>query len=561
LLIKKYHNKIHAIKTKLILIEVALEQETMQYDVVIVGAGPAGLAAAIRLKQLALKYKTNIKVCVLEKAAQIGGHILAGAILEPESLQQLLPRDWQTAPLQTPIFQDNLYYLSKKHKIKLPTHKFMSNSGNYLVSLGELSQFLARKAENLGCEIYAGFAASEVLYSLNGDVIGVQIKDAGIDKNGHKTENYQPGIKLYARQTLLAEGCRGYLSEQVIDKFALRKNSGPQTYALGLKEVWEVSKKAHKPGRVMHTVGWPLGNQAFGGGFLYHTSNNQVSLGLVVGLDYKNPWLDPFEELQRFKTHPLIKAQLHGGERIAYGARALNEGGYHALPRLSFPGGSLLGDSAGFVNIAKLKGIAAAIESGMLAASTSYTLLHGKSQEIRENVEYEHKMRRSVAMVHLHEVRNIRQGFQYGLFPGLALAALELYVSHGKGPWTLKHNFDHQSLIPAASAKKITYPKPDDVLTFSKEASLMLTSVAHNADQPAHLKVLNQAVLLDLNQKTYASPETRYCPAKVYEMVADNLVINAQNCLHCKACDIKDPGQTIKWTTPESGGGPNYVGM
>jgi electron-transferring-flavoprotein dehydrogenase len=541
-------------------------QETMEFDVIIVGAGPAGLSAAIKLKQLALSAQKEVSVCVLEKGSQIGSHILSGAVLEPRSLKELLPETWQNAPLDTPVSEDALYFLTAHKSYKLPTPKPMHNEGNYIISLGELCRFLAEQAESMGCEIYPGFAATRILHNDQDQVIGVATGDVGISKQGEQTVHYQPGMHLLAKQVLLAEGCRGQLSQYVMNRYRLRDSAQPQTYGLGIKEIWQVNAAQHKPGTVIHTLGWPMDHATYGGSFIYHLSKQRVALGFVIGLDYKNPWMDPFLELQRFKTHPLIKPTLIGGERIAYGARALNEGGWQSLPKLTFPGGVLIGDAAGFLNVPKIKGTHTAMQSGMLAAEACFEELfvQGTESPIELNT-YSERVKNSWITEELYSVRNIRPGFKWGLIPGLLNAAFETYLSRGKSPWTLKNHYDHRSLIKADRVKKLVYPKPDGVLTFDKLSSVFLSNTYHEENQPCHLKLKKQKRAIDINYKHYASPETRYCPAGVYELIdqedGPKLQINAQNCLHCKTCDIKDPKQNIVWTAPEGGGGPSYTEM
>lgn len=537
----------------------------MEYDVVIVGAGPAGLAASIKLKQLAQQANREISVCILEKGAQVGSHSLSGAVLEPRSLKELLPNTWQKAPLNTEVTHDSFYYLTNQHAFRLPTPSAMKNDGNYIISLGELCQFLAKEAEDLGCEIYPGFAATELLYNDDNQVIGVSTGELGIDKSGQKTSNYQPGMHLHAKQTLFAEGCRGQLSQLLMSRYALRADCQPQTYGLGLKEMWQVKPDKHQLGHVTHTVGWPMDNATYGGSFLYHLSDYRVSLGFVVGLDYQNPWLNPFNELQRFKTHPLIRSVLEGGERIGYGARAINEGGWQSMPKLTFPGGALIGDAAGFLNVPKIKGTHTAMQSGMLAAIACFEMLATPSPAPVEIVSYQKKVDASWITQELHAVRNIRPGFRYGLWFGLMNAALETYITRGKSPWTMKYHEDYSTLLPQDKATPIDYPKPDGILTFDRLSSVYLSNTFHEENQPAHLKLRNPNLAIEINFKEYASPETRYCPAAVYELVDvdhnPRLQINAQNCIHCKTCDIKDPRQNIVWTAPEGGGGPNYQGM
>ncbi len=542
-----------------------MTHESMNYDVVIVGAGPSGLSAAIKLKQLAMLNDHHISVCILEKGAKVGSHILSGAVLDPKSLKELLPESWRNAPLDSAVMKDKFYFLTQAHHITLPTPTPMKNFGNYIISLGELCQFLAREAEALGCEIYPGFAATELLYGETGEVIGVSTGDQGVDKNNQPTANYQPGMHILAKQTLFAEGCRGQLSQKLMSQFKLRDGVQPQTYGIGIKEIWRIQANQHHQGLAVHTIGWPLDNQTYGGSFLYHLSDNRLAIGFVIGLDYTNPWLNPFEEFQRFKTHPLIKPLLIGGERIAYGARAINEGGYQSLPKLIFPGGALIGDAAGFLNVPKIKGIHLAIQSGILAAEATFEGLSTPTPQSNLLTSYPKKINQSWVMKELYKARNIRPGFRYGLYVGLANAAFENYISRGKSPWTLKNHADNTSLKLASQSEKILYPKPDNIITFDKLSSVYLTNTFHEENQPCHLTLKNKNIPIEINYKQYASPETRYCPAAVYEIIEENgqptLHINAQNCIHCKTCDIKDPEQNIVWTAPEGGGGPNYIDM
>ncbi len=541
---------------------------TMSYDVLIVGAGPAGLAAAIRLKQQAKKNNQELTVCILEKGAQVGSHLLSGAVLDPQSLKRLLPETWQDAPLQTPVTQDKFYYLNTKRAYRLPTPPQMRNTDNFIISLCELGRFLAQEAEILGCEIYPGFAATELLLGDHGEIKGVSTGSVGVDKLGEKTQNYQPGMYLEAKQTLFAEGCRGELSQQLIDKFNLRQGVQPQTYGLGIKEIWRVTPEKHRLGEVVHTVGWPLDNKTYGGSFIYHMKDHQVALGFVVGLDYSNPWLSPFEEMQRFKTHRLIRHLLEDGERLSYGARALNEGGWQSIPKLTFPGGALIGDAAGFLNVPKIKGIHAAIQSGIFAADACAKLLKKQTSLHSNHLEitsYPEQFQQSGLAKELYAARNIRPAFQYGLFAGLAHAAFETYITRGHTPWTFHHHADHATLLKADKAPHIHYPKPDGKLTFDRLSSVYLTNTYHEENQPSHLKLKQPELAININYKNYASPEIRYCPAAVYEIIQQDdkptLKINAANCIHCKTCDIKDPEQNIVWTAPEGGGGPNYVNM
>lgn len=539
-----------------------MQRESMSFDVVIVGAGPAGLSAAIRLGQLGQKKDSPLTVCVLEKGAAVGAHIVSGAVLEPRALNELLP-DWQerNAPLNVPVTHDEFIYLKKTVARQLPIPPAMKNKGNYIISLSKFCRWLSEQAEQLGVTIFPGFAASKVLYDAD-KVIGVQTGDMGLSKDGKLGERYQPGIDLIAKQTLFAEGCRGSLSEQLIHKFNLRAQCDTQTYGIGIKELWKISSEKHEAGKVTHTIGWPLDHKTYGGSFIYHYENNLVALGLVVGLDYQNPFLDPFKELQRFKTHPHIKTLFEEGECIGYGARTLNEGGLQSIPKLTFPGGMLIGCSAGFLNVAKAKGTHTAMKSGMLAADTIM-----KSQQLDQELsDYETTIKNSWIYKELKRVRNVRPAFHKGLWPGLAYAAFDQYILRGKAPWTFHYKKpDNLSLKPAKSCQKIDYPKPDGKITFDKLTQVFLTGTKHREDEPYHLLLKNPNAPVDINLMKYDAPEQRYCPANVYEIVINGgkpqLQINATNCIHCKTCDIKDPTQNIVWVTPEGADGPNYSNL
>ncbi len=535
------------------------DSDVMEYDVVIVGAGAAGLSAAIRLRQIS----QDISVCVLEKGSEVGAHILSGCVLEPRALNELF-LDWKErgAPLNTPATEDKFIFLTKNKAIRLPTPPSMNNHGNYIISLSDLCKWLAVQAESLGVQIFSGFPAAELLIE-NGRVTGVITGEFGIGKDGHKKSSYQAGVTIKGKYTLFAEGCRGSLSQQLMDKFNLRTEADPQTYGIGIKEIWEIKPENHKAGSVVHSVGWPMTMDTYGGSFLYHMENNKVAVGFVVGLDYKNPYLDPFLEFQRFKIHPAIAKIFAGGRRIAYGARALNEGGFQSIPKLTFAGGALVGAAVGFMNVPKVKGTHTAMKSAMLAAESIAAALGGGGDVALDG--YNEALKKSWVYDELYKVRNIRPAFRFGLFFGLLYAAFDTYILRGKAPWTFKNHADHKQLLMAKDCTKILYPKPDGKISFDRLSSVFLSSTNHEEDQPAHLTLKNSEVPIETNLALYDAPEQRYCPAGVYEIIEEagnsRLQINAQNCVHCKTCDIKDPTQNIVWKTPEGGGGPNYSGM
>ncbi len=540
----------------------------MEFDVVVVGGGPAGLAAAIRAKQLA----PDASVCLVEKGSEIGAHILSGAVIEPRALDELIP-DWRDkgAPLDTQATEDRMLYLTERRSFKVPmlgtVMPHMANHGNYIVSLGNVCRWLGTQAEALGVEIYPGFAAAELLEE-DGRIVGVATGDMGISREGERGPNFAAGMELRASYTLFAEGCRGSLAKQLMERFDLRRGVDPQTYGLGIKELWEIPASQHKPGLIQHTFGWPLDRNTYGGSWLYHFGENLVSYGFVVGLDYANTWLSPFDEMQRLKTHKAIAAHLEGGKRLSYGARALSEGGLQSVPRLSFPGGALLGDAAGFLNVPKIKGTHAAMKSGMLAAEAVVdAMAHGRQPEPKS---YTSKVRKSWLWSELREARNVRPAFaKYGLVGGALYSGIDAMIMRGRAPWTFHHRHaDNEVLHDRAHSAPIDYPKPDGKLTFDKLSSVFLSNTNHEEDQPVHLRLRDPQRWLSVNWDQYRSPESRYCPAGVYEAVDTDglgatpprLQINAQNCVHCKTCDIKDPTQNIDWATPEGGGGPNYPG-
>ncbi len=548
-------------------------RETMEYDVVLVGAGPAGLAAAIHLKQLAAKAQREVSVVVLEKGSEPGAHILSGAVMDPRAINELFP-DWKElgAPLEQPVTGDDVLFLSESGATRTPdwlVPRNLHNHGCYVVALGNVVKWLAQQAEALGVEIFPGFAAAEVLYDERGRVKGVATGNLGIGKNGEPHEGFQLGMELHGKYTVFAEGARGHLGRQLLAKFKLAEGKDPQTFALGVKELWEVPADKARPGLVVHTAGWPM-TDAFGGGFLYHLADNKVTLGLVVGLDYTNPYLSPFEEMQRWKTHPAIRAHIEGGKRIGYGARAINNGTPQALPKTVFPGGALVGCDAGYLNAARIKGSHAAIKSGMLCAQALHDAL-GAGRSLDELSAYPTAFEASWLNEELQQSRNFKAWFKRGKLIGQLMTGIEHWLLPKIGvrnpPWTL-HNTkaDHESLLPAAQCAKIDYPKPDGKLTFDRLASVFISNTNHEENQPAHLTLKDASIPVKVNLATYAGPESRYCPAGVYEFVpadggGERLQINAQNCVHCKTCDIKDPLQNIVWVTPEGGGGPNYAGM
>ncbi|WP_372054186.1 electron transfer flavoprotein-ubiquinone oxidoreductase [Tistrella mobilis] len=542
-----------------------MEREVMEFDVVIVGAGPAGLSAAIRLKQLAAENDHDVSVCVIEKGSEVGAHILAGACFEPRALNELIP-DWKEkgAPLNQPADEDRFLLLTESNHIRLPTPPQMNNHGNYVISLGNLARWLAEQAEALEVEVYPGFAAAEVLYDEQGRVKGVATGDLGIGRDGEQKSGYTPGVELHAKYTLFAEGARGSLTRMLTDKFGLRDNCDPQTYGIGIKELWEIDPAKHKPGLVIHTIGWPLDTKTYSGSFLYHMENNQVAVGLVIGLDYQNPHISPFDEFQRLKQHPALRDYFEGAKRIAYGARALTEGGFQSVPQLAFPGGVLIGCTAGFMNVPKVKGSHTAMKTGMLAAEAAFEALKdGRANDVLD--AYPALYEQSWVHQELKKVRNIRPSFNKGLLAGLAYSALDTYLFRGNAPWTFHHHEDHKSLKPASACKKIVYPKPDGKISFDKLSSVFLSNTNHEEDQPIHLRLKDPSVPVTVNLPNWDAPEQRYCPAGVYEIVQEDagprLQINAQNCVHCKTCDIKDPTQNIVWTVPEGAGGPNYPNM